>query len=394
MSCIITYNGQNFTQEDFLEYLKTQISTKMFNSKQEIKPGVEELFESNPELANVVYEALGFGKESSISITPKANIPQNLVSGVEAFGTKQEANSKAKALLGNNPNSIDMIEAGIRTRTTRSVGEMSKYNVKVGDIVKQFGKSADGITKNILTRITAIHPKGSPEFLSTWEKEGWTADGVKAIERFKDGAAAIEFEVITTNQITPQQKQQAQQLYSEYLDTIFPDSKVKDIVYHGTGKEFNEFSKEIAKQRTGFHFTTKIGLEHSRFNFPKTNKIVILNIANPLKTDDLGANNKWAKDLLIKQGKLEEAAKTKGWDIAKEDNPNNDGFIYNNRAENEGYNEESYMVFEPEQIHILGSKQDVEGFKNWVDNNQSNVQQDFNTPTDIDNFAEEAFECK
>ena len=25
MSCIITYNGQNFTQEDFLDYLKSQI---------------------------------------------------------------------------------------------------------------------------------------------------------------------------------------------------------------------------------------------------------------------------------------------------------------------------------------------------------------------------------
>ena len=30
MSCIITYNGQNFTQEDFLDYLKSQIPTKTF----------------------------------------------------------------------------------------------------------------------------------------------------------------------------------------------------------------------------------------------------------------------------------------------------------------------------------------------------------------------------
>lgn len=129
----------------------------------------------------------------------KASIPQNLVSGIQSFGTKQEANSKAKELLGDNPHSIDMIEAGIRTRTTRSVGEMQKYNVKVGDIVKQFGKSANGTTKQILTRITAIHPKGTPGFFGTWEKEGWTAEGVKAIERYKEGAAAIEFEVIKSN---------------------------------------------------------------------------------------------------------------------------------------------------------------------------------------------------
>ena len=42
MSCIITYNGQNFTQEDFLEYLKSQIATS--NIK---KPGVEEIFQEN-----------------------------------------------------------------------------------------------------------------------------------------------------------------------------------------------------------------------------------------------------------------------------------------------------------------------------------------------------------
>ena len=127
---------------------------------------------------------------------PKASIPQNLVSGIESFGTKQEANSEAKRILGNSPHSIDMIEAGLRTRTTRSVGEMDKYDIKVGDVIKQFGKSADGSTKNITTIVTAIHPKGTPGFLGTWNKEGWTQEGIEAIQRFKDGAAAIEFEII------------------------------------------------------------------------------------------------------------------------------------------------------------------------------------------------------
>ena len=31
--------------------------------------------------------------------------------------------------------------------------------------------------------------------------------------------------------------------YSEYLDTIFPDSKVKDIVYHRTDEKFDDFDK-------------------------------------------------------------------------------------------------------------------------------------------------------
>ena len=52
-------------------------------------------------------------------------------------------------------------------------------------------------------------------------------------------------------QITPQQKQQAQQLYSQYLDTIFPNSAVRDIVYHGTNKIFDVFSKDALGATTG-----------------------------------------------------------------------------------------------------------------------------------------------
>jgi len=125
-----------------------------------------------------------------------ADIPQNKISGVESFGSLVIANDEAIKALGPNPHSIDMIEAGFRTRTTRSDSEMKNYNVKVGDVVKQFGKSADGTTKEILTRITAIHPKGSPGWKGTWAKEGWRPEDVNVIDRFKDGAAAIEFEVI------------------------------------------------------------------------------------------------------------------------------------------------------------------------------------------------------
>ena len=48
--------------------------------------------------------------------------------------------------------------------------------------------------------------------------------------------------------------------------------------------------------------------------------------------------------------------------------------IYNNATaygfdgvkEFENNPDEEYVVFEPEQIHILGSKQDIEGFKEFV----------------------------
>jgi hypothetical protein len=125
-----------------------------------------------------------------------ADIPQNKVSGINSYGSTVTANNEAIKALGPNPHSIDMIEAGFRTRTTRSESEMAKYAIKVGDTIKHFGKSADGSTKTVYAKVTAIHPKGSEGWKDTWNKEGWKAEDVNVIDRFKDGAAAIEFEVI------------------------------------------------------------------------------------------------------------------------------------------------------------------------------------------------------
>lgn len=119
-------------------------------------------------------------------------IPQNLQSGVEQYGTLQEANNDAKKLLGANPYSIDMIDAGIRTRTTRTDAELQKYNIKEGSYTYMFGKSANGSTKKILVKITKITKGVNPE---SWYKEGWTGEGIKKLSRFNT-ANAVEFEKV------------------------------------------------------------------------------------------------------------------------------------------------------------------------------------------------------
>ena len=101
MSCIITYKGKKYSEEQFKEYFinnKQEFATSIAKNKDvidsfkrkmkgidyvfsqspeltndiqgfkkfvqgelnSVKSGVPELFESNPELANTVYEALGF----------------------------------------------------------------------------------------------------------------------------------------------------------------------------------------------------------------------------------------------------------------------------------------------------------------------------------------------
>ena len=175
MSCYITYKGKNYTQEDFLDYLKSQIPTSNI-----IKPGVEELFNENPELS--------------------------------AIGTQQQ--------------------------------------------------------------------------------------------------------------------------YSAYLDTIFPDSKVKDVVYHGSNEVFDEFLED----NLNYFGTRDIAKGYGKNLYP-----ALIEIKKPYYEDGGNLSNQSYEDLYDKL-----------------DNNNSDGFI-SNRGN-------LFVPKESEQIHILGSKQDIEGFKNWKNN--------------------------
>ena len=148
--------------------------------------------------------------------------------------------------------------------------------------------------------------------------------------------------------------------YASYLNTIFPDSKVKDIVYHGS-KNKNEvlnsgFSKEKVRKdkesgKSLFEFTTsKI--------YAKQQGSVVFVIINAK------SNN------VLEEATLSNGAKAIVYD---------DYFTVNNtlsKGDSEfGISKKEmqergvyYTVFEPEQIHILGSKADIQGFKDFVGN--------------------------
>ncbi|MFM2009880.1 MAG: aspartyl-tRNA synthetase, partial [Bacteroidota bacterium] len=98
------------------------------------------------------------------------------------------------------------------------------------------------------------------------------------------------YEVLGNLLPTPQQKQKALELYSEYLDSIFPESKVKEIVYHGTDKK--ELKKFYDNLKSGIHFGTieqaKGRRKATDFEFKKDAKIIptIINLKNALRTKD------------------------------------------------------------------------------------------------------------
>ena len=142
--------------------------------------------------------------------------------------------------------------------------------------------------------------------------------------------------------------------YLEYLSTIFPDSKIKNIMFHSSPNKFSKFKDP-----------STTGLSHIWFSeeplddqFGSNVYSVVLNLINPLNEKD----------------------KNYGEEIRKYENPSNpdwinnygltgelpkfkyDGTIRSSRVDGG----KSVTVRNPSQVHILGSEKDVEQFENFL----------------------------
>lgn len=194
--------------------------------------------------------------------------------------------------------------------------------------------------------------------------------------------------------------------YSAYLQTIFPDSKVKDIVYHTSFNKFDTFKKQneqdLAKGTDeGIYFSknpnyyTKEGIKYP----------VLLNIKNPtdishsdfikavdasgLRKKDFkkgtdGFTTSTAPINEFYQGRDNFYINSDLYRIEYPETPEDAEFgniylkngkvifeseylsAYKLFQDKQSSKLEFATVFEPEQIHILGSKQDIEGFKEWM----------------------------
>lgn len=160
--------------------------------------------------------------------------------------------------------------------------------------------------------------------------------------------------------------------YSQYLDSIFPDSKVKDIVYHGTPDgRFDLFDVTKAGTATfqptqGVYFTdskktadfyAEGSIDFDQFDSleeykaVKTAKVfqVILDVQNLKLVDSPQAQEKQGDAILRTKEKIADNGLVADLDYAHQ-----------------------YIVFNSEQIHILGNQQDIEGFKQFVNKPSEN----------------------
>ena len=155
--------------------------------------------------------------------------------------------------------------------------------------------------------------------------------------------------------------------YSQYLDTIFPDSKVKDIVYHGSIYDNKqEFKKSTRVSGNYFAVNPNEALQHAQRQLQNKEDAVLYSIlldiknpkiiTKPIDYEDLDTEVKIYKgdtvfgtnyDAIIAE-KVEEYNATKSAETV--------------------WLEKQIVIFEPSQAHILGTKQDVDGFKEFVNN--------------------------
>jgi ADP-Ribosyltransferase in polyvalent proteins len=149
--------------------------------------------------------------------------------------------------------------------------------------------------------------------------------------------------------------------YSNYLNTIFPSSKLKGIFYHASPNKFSQFKDPYGSGLSHIWFSEK-PLKNTYGNEIYS---VVLDIKNPLS--EFETDNNYSKEL------------------RSYENPTNPDWVNNHHITGElpkfkydgtirisaisDGGDKSITVRNPKQIHILGSKQDMEGFKRYL--NQS-----------------------
>jgi hypothetical protein len=140
--------------------------------------------------------------------------------------------------------------------------------------------------------------------------------------------------------------------YSEYLDTIFPNSKFKQIFYHNSPNKFEKFREN--------YFGIYFSFTPLKDVYGSVSYSVVLDAKQPLiipqKDDSFDVKDEYAKKY---RKYLDPTSFTpEGFPVYEFDSS-----VEPSSVAKEG---KQIRVRNPDQVHILGSKQDIEGFKKFV----------------------------
>lgn len=156
--------------------------------------------------------------------------------------------------------------------------------------------------------------------------------------------------------------------YSKYLETIFPESVMKgEIFQHQTKEDFDNFSDEkTSSGRLGEgHYFSFFGNDYIDSKFTSIKKAICLDIKNP-KYIEGGDYMKKVYSIMDERGlnsddhKERRKIENEYTNLLKE---SHDALI----GDKNGKLDSEVLVFSSSQVHILGSKEDKEKFKSFIE---------------------------
>ncbi len=350
------------------ELNKTEQNVEQFSFSEQEK-NIQEVFKLSPELKNIAVETIRSDKNISLYRIENKNIKK------EPDGITSHKDLKGQWFTPNLETAIGYLRKSQQTfgaETERVNGanlivvkipkeEFENLHVSKHPIASQMDVENDNyiIPENIERNYINLD--------DVQDKVGNFENLQKAKKQVKDKVEQFE-------------EKEAIKLYKEYLKTIFPESKFKGIFYHGSDNKFESFLSpgKDGYEKKGYNPTGDAGIYFSdKLNYAeqyvgrtgrglKNNDAkgyvypVLVNIKNPLTVSERYDDGLTPNTHLM----------TKLWNIDKNfleylNSNNYDGvvsgkFLRDTRGQNE------IAVLSSDQIHILGNKQDIEQFKEFV----------------------------
>jgi hypothetical protein len=391
-----------------------------------IKPGVKELFESDSNIANQVYEALGFQGNNTVRLyrIENKNIP---------YDESREGIVSKKEIIGgfftDNPNTVaNYIRKNQSTEGISLVyvdvlkSDLDKYHVSKNKYAKNMDVESDNwiIPQNINRNYVDLKDltKVTGNFMTLSKAKTELSDIINNLPK---------------NEITPQQKQQAIQLYSQYLESLNKPNtnpvlqgnqqeqvkKFAELQERLNNKEFIEGAKtawestsalqELGTQEEYNDYIARVSLgilknpSSGEYNYDSKVKDIVYHktpfsfdkFEKPIEERKLNKLNKSDAIFFNFENKgffrSKEGAKTISVIVNTTNNKiTNENIPYATGSKesiknllqedfdsitvNKTGGNKELLVFEPKQIHILGGKQDIENFAKFVSNSNAKLQ--------------------
>lgn len=340
--------------------------------KEEIKnlEGIDFVFSENPELKKIALESIEPSFDDKKKIFQMLRL--TLIDAVRDTSEYEKYNGKTLVVGNFSEESFELLLQGLEENNIDIKSQLDNLNKTLEEQISQEVIPTGADVMDYFNPSTGMFS----DFTSKQEKQN-------SLQSTKHSMELLNY--------LETKDEKAKEVYKNYLETIFPESKVKDIMYHGSPRNdidnfFSPESDGYKKQETtttgvgGIYFADsyKYALKYTDFTNPdsksrvdENNKVkkgrvypTVLNLKKPIiiannvtdgHTEGLGKATMWSiGDILLNSLRKNEI----------------DGMIAGEYMINtEGFKE--IVVFEPEQVHILGSQKDQEMFNKFI--NKENI---------------------